>query len=455
MADNDVDVIVAGAGAAGCAAALTAAQAGREVLIIDKNPHHAVSSNTAMSTAMIPAGGSRWQTAAGIDDSPARFYADIMRKTGNTADPVLARALTDAAPELVEWLADSCDVPLELVTDFPYPGHSATRCHAVPDRAGVSLLGSLLRAVDRDPRITLAVPMRLDGLVTDHDGRPRGAVLATPDGQTEQIAAGAVILATAGFAGDPELVRRHLPGIAGAIHHGGEGSTGDALRIGARLGADTAYLDAYQGHGSLAVPHRVLLTWATVMHGGVLLNSEGDRFGDETVGYSEFGPRVHSQPGNHAWMIYDDRIHQAVLPFRDYQDCLKSGAVRRCADTAELSTLIGAPVDRLTATLAAASQAAHGSAPDTFGRVHWPQPLTPPYAAVKVAGALFHTQGGLRVDGCGRVLRQGSPIPGLYAAGGAAHGISGHGASGYLAGNGLLPALGLGRLAARAATESD
>ena len=78
-----------------------------------------------------------------------------------------------------------------------------------------------------------------------------------------------------------------------------------------------------------------------------------------------------------------------------------------------------------------------------------------PYAAVAIVPALFHTQGGLVVDGHARVLRtDGSPIDGLFAAGGAAMGISGHGASGYLAGNGLLPALGLSFLAADAAAAS-
>jgi Predicted oxidoreductase len=68
---------------------------------------------------------------------------------------------------------------------------------------------------------------------------------------------------------------------------------------------------------------------------------------------------------------------------------------------------------------------------------------------VRVFPALFHTQGGLRVDAHARVLRtDGSCIDGLYASGGAAMGISGHGPGGYLAGNGLLPALGLALLAA-------
>lgn len=451
MSDNRVDVIVAGAGAAGCSAAVTAAQAGRSVLLVEKNERHRVASNTAMSTAMVPAGGSRWQEAAGVDDGPAAFYADIMRKTKGTADPVLARALTEAAPELVAWLADGCRVPLDLVTDFNYPGHSTTRCHAVPDRAGTTLLEHLMAATEREDGIVIGVPMRLDDVLTA-DGRVTGARLSTPDGSSEEVAADAVILATAGFAADANLVGQHLAEIAGAIHHGGEGSTGDALAIGERLGADTAYLDAYQGHGSLAVPHRVLLTWATVMHGGFLLNSAGQRFGDETVGYSEFGARVHAQPGHHAFMIFDERVHRAILPFRDYQDCLEVGAVRWAADLAALAEITGAPVETVAQTLETAGRAATGREADPFGRSRWGDPLAAPYAVVRVAGALFHTQGGLHVDGHGRVLRGGAPIPGLYAAGGAAHGISGHGSGGYLAGNGLLPALGLGRLAARHAT---
>jgi fumarate reductase flavoprotein subunit len=78
----------------------------------------------------------------------------------------------------------------------------------------------------------------------------------------------------------------------------------------------------------------------------------------------------------------------------------------------------------------------------------------PPYGLIKVEGALFHTQGGLLVDGDAAVLRGGRPIPGLYAAGGAAAGISGHGAAGYLAGNGLLGVLGLGYLAGTAAARA-
>ena len=76
------------------------------------------------------------------------------------------------------------------------------------------------------------------------------------------------------------------------------------------------------------------------------------------------------------------------------------------------------------------------------------RPLTPPYYAVPVTAALIHTQGGLVVNQHAQVVTpEGSPIPNLYAGGGVAAAVSGHGPAGYLSGNGLLPALGFGGIA--------
>jgi fumarate reductase flavoprotein subunit len=444
-----VDVVVAGAGAAGLAAALRCSEGGRSVVLCEAKETYREGSNTAMSTAMVPAGGSRWQQEAGIHDSPARFYDDVMRKTGGEADAVISRALTDVAPELVEWLAGECEVPLELVTDFHYPGHSRDRCHAVPDRAGRTLHKHLSELRSARSEITFAVPMRLVGVETANRHRVVRAVVQAPGGDPEPIETPAVVLATNGYGADGELVRRHAPEAAEALYFGGDGSTGDALRIGSSLRADTGYLDAYQGHGSVAEPHGVLVTWATVMHGAILLNGRGERFGDETTGYSEFAVRVLAQPDRVAWVVYDERVERACRRFADYEALLDSGAVRWAEAHDALSELIGAPEETVASTLDTARRAARGVEQDPLGRAFWEAPLEPPYAAVRVTGALFHTQGGLLVDEHARVLRNGAPVRGLYAAGGAAAGISGHGAAGYLAGNGLLAALGLGYLAGK------
>lgn len=440
------DLVVAGAGG-GLIAALRAAQLGLSVLVIEANEHFRRGNNTAMSTAMIPGAGSRWQAAAGIEDSPEIFVADIMAKTHNEADRDLAVALANVSPRLVEWMAEDLKMPISLVTDFPYPGHSRFRCHTVPGRIGTALLDFILLQVRESELIDLYVPARLiDVVVTD--GAVSGVVVQTPDG-TEEIPTRAVLLATNGFAGNQELVRRYLPEIANAVYFGSEESKGDALRIGERLGAATSFLDAYQGHAALAMPSATLAGWATVMHGAFLANKNGERFGDETMGYSEYARESLLHADGQAWIILDERIQVACQSFQDFRDTEASGGVRWADSVAELAAATGIDPTGLEGTLAAARRCAKGEAKDVHGRTYWEAPLSDRLGAIAVRAALFHTQGGLRVDGEARVLKEsGAPITGLYASGGAAMGISGHGAAGYLAGNGLLPALGLAFLAA-------
>ncbi len=254
MSSTDaVDLVVCGAGG-GLAGALRAAELGLSVLLVEKNPHFAVGNNTAMSTAMIPGAGTRWQREAGVDDSAAIFLADVDRKTAGTADPDVSAALTEVSARLVEWLADSAGIELGLVVDFDYPGHSRSRCHTVHDRSGRTLIAGLWARAAAHPGIDVMSRAELTGVGSRRDG-VREIVLETPAG-TQAVPARAVLLATSGFAARRSVVREHIPEIAGAVYHGSEEATGAALRIGAELGADTRQLDAYQGHAALPCPAR-------------------------------------------------------------------------------------------------------------------------------------------------------------------------------------------------------
>lgn len=450
MSQSGPDLLVAGAGG-GLVGALFAARAGLSVLLVESSPHYLRGSNTAMSTAMVPGAGSRFQKAAGVVDSPERFVADVMRKTHGAADAAVTKAIAEVSAELVEWLAD-IGLPIELVTDFDYPGHSVPRCHTVPGRSGTRMLSALAEIAGRTEGLDMLIPARLVGA----EPLPGEGWLATarrPDGGTEQIPCARLLLATNGFGAAPELVAEHLPEIAGATYHGSDQSRGDALRIGQSVGADTAFLDAYQGHGALTTGANTLAGWALVMHGGIVVNSRGERFADETTGYSEFAAIELNQPEHWAVMVFDRRIRDLCASFDDYLATEQSGVVR-WGDTAQIAKQFGLDDAALARSLAGAESGRAGGT-DPFGRSQWgPQPLSGPYGAVRVQPALFHTQGGLRVDGTARVVdKDGEPIDGLYAAGGAAMGISGHGAAGYLAGNGLLTALGLAYLAARHARD--
>jgi fumarate reductase flavoprotein subunit len=269
------------------------------------------------------------------------------------------------------------------------------------------------------------------------------------------MACGALVLACCGFAGNAEMVAHYIPELVGATFFGHPGNKGDAIRWGLALGAAVRDIHSYQGHGGLAAGRGIPILWPLIMEGGFQVNALGQRFSNEALGYSEQAVNVVAQPGHVAWDIYDERLHRLMLEFDDYRDAVEARAVMSAADVPQLAALAGLPAAVLAATIDAAAQAARDGRPDAFGRVFSGKPaLAPPYYAVKVSGALFHTQGGLAVDQGGRVLRDdGSALPNLFAGGGAARGISGPSCWGYMAGNGLLTATTFGRLAGAAAAQ--
>jgi fumarate reductase flavoprotein subunit len=359
-----------------------------------------------------------------------------------------------AAP-CVEWLADAHGIPFELVEGFTYPGHSALRMHGTPRRTGRQLMDHLLAAAAR-AGIEIVSHARVTTLYADEDGTVRGLAFARPDGSVETIGCRALVLASNGYGGNKALVRRHIPEMAEALYFGHPGNEGDALLWGEALGADARDLGAYQGHGSVAHPHGILVSWAVMSEGGIQVNAAGQRFSNEHRGYSEQAVDVLAQEGGIAFDIYDAHCEAAALQFEDYRAAQEQGAVKR-ADTVEaLAAALGLPAGALAATLAEAEAMARGEKPDPFARDFTTKPpLHPPYRGVRVTGALFHTQGGLAVDAAARVLRpDGTPLPNLFAGGGAARGVSGRTVDGYLSGNGLLTAVTLGRAAGTSAAQS-
>lgn len=449
MSDMHVPVVIVGAGGTGLTAALAVADAGLSPLVLERDPTPLGS--TAMSTGLIPAAGTPEQAAAGILDDPARFAADILAKTKGGTDAGIALRLAKQSAETIAWLRDAHGVPLELVDGFLYPGHSAMRMYGTPNRSGGELMGALEAAAAQADAMVLT-DAAVTELLTEGD-RVSGVCIARPDGSVETIGCDALILACSGFGGDAAMVARWIPEMADAVFHGHPGNKGDAMRWGEAIGAGVADMTGYQGHGGLAAGHGIPILWPLIMEGGFQVNAAGRRFSNEATGYSEQAARVNAQPGHVAWSIFDARLHRLMLAFDDYQEAIRAGAVVEAATVAALAAAAKLPADALGETITAVAACTGGNAADPFGRDFTGKPvLAGPWFAAKVTGALFHTQGGLVVDGDARVLKDdGSPMPNLFAGGGAARGISGAGADGYMAGNGLLTATTFGKLAGRAA----
>lgn len=451
--DFQVPVAIIGGGAAGMIAALSAQEAGAEVLVLERD--RLPRGSTALSAGLVPAPGTRWQANAGISDSPELFARDISAKAHDEPDPAIVELMSRTAGPTLEWLADRHGLAFSVIEDFSYPGHSARRMHGLASRSGEELIDALRQAVE-SAGIPVVCGAHVTDLFADADGRVLGLAFEHPDGSREEIGCDRLILACNGYGGNKTLVARHIPSLADALYFGHEGNQGDALLWGEALGAASRHLNGHQGHGSVAHPAGILISWATISEGGFQVNSAGARFSNEARGYSEQAAEVLRQPGGLAWTVFDDRIAGITRQFEDFRRAEALGVVLSADTLAGLAERMGVPTEALAATAAAVDACKAGTAADPFGREFSGVPaLAAPFRAVRVTGALFHTQGGLVIDTAARVLRpDGQALPNLYAAGGAACGVSGNAASGYLSGNGLLAAVTLGRVAGLAAAEA-
>jgi fumarate reductase flavoprotein subunit len=451
-ADFSVPVLIVGGGGCGLTAALAAHDGGADVLVLERD--RTPLGTTAMSTGLIPAAGSRLQQDAGIEDSPELFARDIMAKAKGQTDADLVARLAEESAATIEWLIERHNVGLSLVEGFLYPGHSVRRMHGMPNRSGSELMGALHAAVDA-AGISILTEATVDTLFVDADARVRGVEFERPDGSRERVGCDALILASSGFAGNHELVQELIPELEHATFHGHPGNKGHAIAWGKALGAATADLSAYQGHAGLAAGYGIPILWPLISEGGFQVNRAGQRFANEALGYSEQAVEVLRQPGHVAWSIFDELRHRIMLQFDDYQEAIRAGALIVADDIEVLAAAAGVDAAGLAATIREVNDAASSGKPDRFGRDFTGKaPLASPFYAVRVTGALFHAQGGLEVDGDGRVLRENrTPFPNLFAGGGAARGISGPSCWGYMAGNGLLTATTLGRLAGTAAAD--
>jgi fumarate reductase flavoprotein subunit len=440
-------VAIVGAGACGLTAALALHRQGIECVVLERDAVPAGS--TALSSGFVPAPSTRVQKASKVEDSPELFAQDIQHKAHGQAAPALVKAYSEAIGPAMDALETHHHIPWQLLDQFLYPGHSVHRMHAVPEKTGEGLMTRLRAAADAAGVVVLT-QAHVTALHADSAGKIQSLSYSQPDGSICQLLCDAVILACNGFGGNVDMVKQHLPAMKDAQYAGHVGNDGSAVAWGLQLGAALADMGAYQGHGSWAIPQGSLISWALMMEGGVQINAMGERFHDETQGYSEAAVQVLNQPEGHAWNVFDNPLLHFAQDFPDFVAAQAAGAVKSAADVASLAAIIGCPVESLEKTLTAVNS---NTAADAWGRT-FKRPLLGPFHAIKVTGALFHTQGGLNINAHCQVLKpNGETLPNLYAAGGAARGVSGAEVWGYLSGNGLLSAIAGGHIAAQAVAQ--
>jgi fumarate reductase flavoprotein subunit len=401
------------------------------------------------------------------------WLADVRRFAPGAVNERIVQAVAQALPAVVDFLLDRVGAPLRFLPDVVAPGHRQVRFHSVDPASGAAFHRCLRQAVAARPGIVF-VHQRLEveppwgqGAHTDREPGPDPSASRTADAavarfrlraanETERDAgtvwcARRLVLAGGGFGANPQMVARHIPAMAGALHNGSLTNDGSVMALGIHWGAALWGMTGFQGQGHTHPGGATRLGMSIPTLGGVLVNREGRRFVREDVGPSALAPHVLAQPGGLALEIFDAAIESQLGNHSAYRQAVEAGRVMTADDVAGLAAQAGVDAPTLVQTLAAVARCARGEQPDPLGRATFARELTPPFKGSWVTGALSHTQGGLVTDADGRVLDdQERPLPGVFAAGGCAAGLAGEGAEGYLPGNGLAQAFGLGWRVAQA-----
>jgi len=446
--DYEADIIVVGGGACGLMAAHRAGLTGLDVILLERDSR--LGCNAEIASGSVPAAPTEHQRRAGVEDSAEQMAKDILKKSGNQANPAIVNVLCQRSPELIDIFENRLGVPMELNTDASRYGFSAMRLHNGPGRTGAPLINGFRKAVQNMDNVTYVDQTPGTGLIVSQNGEVQG-VIANADGQTQHLGAKRVILACDGFGSNQDMIAQYIPHMHGLPSIGVQGNMGDAIQWGLGLGGAVAHMCGYQAHGLVCAGYGTRLVPEIPQLGAIIVNRQGNRFAREDQGYSEFAREVLAQPDQVGIAFFDQRTVDIVARLDHWKDAVASGAVKSAPTVEALAAIFKLPIDAVQRGFEQCS----GRVPDPFNRAPLPVPSQGPFYGALITGALVHTQGGLVVDVHARVCKpDGSIIPNLYAGGGSAAGLSGDTPEGYLSGNGLLSAYGLGLIAGEHAAAS-
>jgi flavocytochrome c len=452
----ETDVLIVGAGLAGCRGAIEAATHGASVLLFEKMKRAGGSSR--MSSGFFAFSGTEDQLAAGVSDSNERFYDDLRRTGGNANDERLLRVFIDQQLDDYRWLK-ARGVTFDAVRATS--GQSVPRTHQlVPARLFELLEGQIAAQALIQLRHGVAVE-RLERV--DGQGFSVRVRSGTEQVQTVRVRRG-VVMASGGFSKSEELLRTFAPLQAKAVRLGGAGNTGDGLKMAWALGAgfrDMGFIRGTFGcHPSARDTHEPDAVRMPISVGGIAVNRHSKRFVNESLTYKEIGDACLRQDDGLAFQIFDERMlakgSDGIGPL-GFRTGVAAGWIVSAPTIDALAERLGLDSIALVTTVAAYNADVAAGRERLFGRtmlVDGFGTMAPieaaPFYGFMCTSSVLATYCGLTVDPQTRVLDVfGAPITGLHAAGEITGGF--HGAS-YMAGSALTKALVFGRIAGRMAS---
>ena len=454
---SNYDVVVIGAGGAGFSAAITAKNAGANVVLLEKMP--AVGGNSLISGAEMNVAKNWVQPKLGInDDSPELHAQDTFKGGDGKGDMKVINVMTHEALDAAKWCRDYLGVRFEDDNLFFFGGHSRKRALIPVGHTGTEFIAKFQAKAD-ELGIPVITNMKAEELIKNKDGRVVG-VKATMDGSEYTFnAKGGVVLATGGFGANPEMVKKYNPKIDERFKTtDAPGTTGEALYMAERAGAELVNMGYIQTYPICdPISGAIELIADARFDGAIMLNQEGKRFVEELQRRDVLSEAILNQTGQYCWVLWNDNIGKISNTVKahanEYEAFTKQGIMTTCDDLKCIADFTKIPFDQLQKTVKRVSDmAGKGNDKDFNHRAGLMDMQQGKYYVIKAVPSTHHTMGGVRINEKAEALTaEGKVIPGLWAAGevtGVTHGTN------RLGGNAYTDIIVFGRIAGEAAAKA-
>ncbi|WP_314036367.1 FAD-dependent oxidoreductase [Dietzia sp. CH92] len=474
--DHEADVVIAGYGVAGAAAAVGAAQSGADVLVFERTGGWGGAA--AMSGGIIyMGGGTPLQKACGFDDTVDAMKAFMKAALGPGVDEEKIDAYCEGSVDHYHWLVDSGVVFKEefwgepgwetpgdeglmysggenaapfSATIPPAPrGHvpqmPAEEKHGSSARGGGYMLMKPLTELADRLGVRAEYDVRAQSLVVDDDGRVVGLVASRYGRRIAVRARGGVVLASGSFAYNQTMLESYAPRLVNRPAASVEEHDGRSIRMAQALGADLAHMDATEV---------AFFCNPQLFVRGILVNGRGQRYINEDTYAGRVGQATLIENDNQAFLIIDEASYEEGMASRSSSAGIPAPLTWAAETVEELEREMGLPEGALQSTVEVYNRHASEGKDPLFGKSpEWVRPLGTPLGAIDLRGRTGgFTLGGLRTDVDSAVLHaSGRPIPGLFAAGRCTSGVC---AGGYASGTSLGDGSFFGRRAGIAAARA-